>query len=200
MTARANQKGLALSHECAADVPKALLGDGKRLRQVLTNIVGNAIKFTEQGKIVVRTTLVGHTDEASAVRFEIVDTGIGIPSHLHQHVFEGFEQADTSTTRQFGDTGLGLAISKHLVELMGGEIGVISRPGVGSNFWFTIQGELYHTATAADRDLSGVTALIVAATGDSRDILRHHLTTCGATSIVVSNAEKALAALCALPT
>ena len=195
LVARAQLQGLALSHECADDVPEALLGDGKRLRQVLTNLIGNAIKFTERGTIVVRTTVVERVDDVSTIRFEIVDTGIGIPGHLHQHVFDGFSQVDTSTTRQFGGTGLGLAISKHLVELMGGEIGVISRPGVGSNFWFTIGGELCRLPTAADRDLGGVRALVVATIGESRDTLRHLLTTCGGTGVVVPNAEKARAAL-----
>ena len=195
LVARAQLQGLALSHECADDVPEALLGDGKRLRQVLTNLIGNAIKFTERGTIVVRTTVVERVDDVSTIRFEIVDTGIGIPGHLHQHVFDGFSQVDTSTTRQFGGTGLGLAISKHLVELMGGEIGVISRPSVGSNFWFTIGGELCRPPTAADRDLGGVRALVVATIGESRDTLRHLLTTCGGTGVVVPNAEKARTAL-----
>ena len=142
LVGRAQQAGLALSHECDDDVPGAMVGDGKRLRQVLTNLVGNAIKFTKQGKIVVRTSLMEHGVSGSTVRFEVVDTGIGIPEYLHKDIFEGFSQVDKSTTRQFGGTGLGLAISKHLVTLMGGEIDVVSRPGVGSNFWFTIQGEL----------------------------------------------------------
>ena len=195
LIARARPKGLRLIHECADNVPLAMLGDGKRLRQVLTNIIGNAIKFTEEGKIVVRTTVSDSDGDACTVRFEIVDTGIGVPTHLHKHVFEGFSQADTSTTRQFGGTGLGLAISKHLVELMGGEIGIISRPGVGSNFWFTIKGELCRPATAADRDLGGVRALIVSATGTGKDILRHQLATCGGSSATVPTADKALAAL-----
>ena len=195
LVARAGLKGLTLSHECADDVPAAMLGDEKRLRQVLTNTIGNAIKFTDRGTIVVRTTLVSEVDDVCTIRFEIVDTGIGIPSHLHQHVFEGFSQADTSTTRQFGGTGLGLTISKSLVELMGGEIGVISRPGVGSNFWFTIPGELSRAATAADRDLEGARALIVAVDGNSRDALRHQLTTCGGVGVVVPDAAQALATL-----
>ena len=195
LAARAEPQGVALLHESGDGVPDAMLGDGKRLRQVLTNIVGNAIKFTAHGKVVVRTSLVEHADDASTVRFEVVDTGIGIPGHLHEHVFDGFSQADTSTTRRFGGTGLGLAISKHLVELMGGEIGVISRPSVGSNFWFTIKGELCHSAAAADRDLSGVHALIVATSGTTRDTLRHQLTTCGGVSFVVSSAATALEAL-----
>ena len=192
---RAQLQGIGLSFECADDVPNAMLGDGKRIRQVLTNIIGNAIKFTEHGTIVVRSTVAGYHDDEATVRFEVADTGVGVASHLHEHVFEGFSQADTSTTRQFGGTGLGLAISKHLVGLMGGKIGVISRPGVGSNFWFTIKGELCRPPTAADRDLGGVGALIVATTGESRDHLRHLLTICGAgTPVVVPNAEKALGA------
>ena len=195
LDSRANPKGIDLSHESADDVPTAMLGDGKRVRQVLTNIIGNAIKFTEHGTIVVRTSLVDHKESTSTIRFEVVDTGAGIASHLHQHVFEGFSQADTSTTRQFGGTGLGLAISKHLVELMGGQIGVISRPGVGSNFWFTIQAELWHAVTAADRDLTGVHALIVATSHASRDALKHQLTTCGATCVSAATAEGALTRL-----
>ena len=196
LVGRAQLQGIGLSIECADDVPAAILGYGKRLRQVLTNIIGNAIKFTEKGNIVVRATVAKSDEEGTTVRFEVVDTGIGIPSHLHGHVFEGFSQADTSTTRQFGGTGLGLAISKHLVELMGGEIGVISRPGVGSNFWFTIQGEICRPPTAADQDLGGLRALIVATKGESRDHLRNLLTTCGAAAgVVVSNAEGALQAL-----
>ncbi len=195
LVGRAQLDGLGLSVECADDVPEAMLGDGKRLRQVLTNIIGNAIKFTEQGNIVARVSVAKSSDQQATIRFEVVDTGIGIPSHLHQHVFEGFSQADTSTTRQFGGTGLGLAISKHLVELMGGEIGVISRPGVGSNFWFTVAGELCHAPTAAELDLGGVRALIVATTGGSRDHLRHVLVTCGGVAVGVPNAEQALQAL-----
>ena len=120
LRARAKLKGLDLSHECAEDVPEAILGDGKRLRQVLTNIIGNAIKFTEHGNIVVRTTVVQSDEDVSTIRFETVDTGVGVPSHLHEHVFEGFSQADTSTTRQFGGTGLGLTISKAAGRIDGG--------------------------------------------------------------------------------
>ena len=163
LASRARQRGLKLSHECSDKVPQALLGDGKRLRQVLTNILGNALKFTERGTIIMRTTLVESSDGVSTVRFEVVDTGVGIPSHLHEHVFEGFSQANSSTSCQSQGTGLGLAISKHLVDLMGGEIGLISKPGIGSNFWFTIKAEYRRPFTAADRDLTGVRALVVAA-------------------------------------
>ena len=194
LTGRARQKGLELSCESADDVPGALLGDGKRLRQVLTNIVGNALKFTDHGTIVVRTTLVEAGDDVSTVRFEVVDTGIGISAHLHEHVFEGFSQADASTTRQFQGTGLGLAISKHLVELMGGEIGLVSKPGVGSNFWFTIKGEHNLSKTPTDHDLSGVRALIVAVEDEGGSVLLGHLNVCGAEGVVVPSAEEALSA------
>ena len=195
LTGRARQKGLELSCESADDVPGAMLGDGKRLRQVLTNIVGNALKFTDHGTIVVRTTLVEAGDDVSTVRFEVVDTGIGISAHLHEHVFEGFSQADASTTRQFQGTGLGLAISKHLVELMEGEIGLISKPGVGSNFWFTIKGEHNLSKTPTDHDLSGVRALIVAVEDEGGSVLLGHLNVCGAEGVVVTSAEEALTAI-----
>lgn len=195
LVARASLGGLELSHECGDDVPAAMLGDGKRLRQVLTNMIGNSIKFTERGRIVVRTTLVERSDVTSTIRFEVVDTGIGIPSHLHEHIFEGFSQADSSTTRQFQGTGLGLSISKRLVELMGGTIGLISRPGVGSNFWFTIKGDHCRPLTAADRDLTGIQALVVATDDQSRDTVQHQLTAAGAAVVEVQNADDALAVL-----
>ena len=189
---RAELKGLALSTECADDLPHTMLGDGQRLRQVLTNFVGNAIKFTEQGQIVIRTTVVQQSDDFRTLRFEVVDTGVGIAEHLHAYVFEGFSQADNSTTHQVGGAGLGLAISKHLVELMGGQIGLVSRPGVGSNFWLTVSGEVPRATTAADRDLRGLRALIIATTGASRAQLCHELTTWGGVGVGVPNLERAL--------
>ena len=195
LIARAEMKGLSLSIECAENVPTAILGDGKRLRQVLINTIGNAIKFTERGTIAVRTSLVEQVGDVSTIRVEVVDTGIGVPDHLHEHVFEQFSQADRSTTRQFGGAGLDLTISKHLLELMGGEIGLISRPGVGSNFWFTIKGEHRRPVTAADRDLGGIHALIVGTAGAGRDALRKGLTSCDAASAEVPSAGEALAAL-----
>lgn len=194
LVARAEMKGLALSSECSDDVPRAILGDGKRLRQVLINVIGNAIKFTETGSIAIRTALIEQVDDVSTIRFEVVDTGIGVPDHLHEHIFERFSQADRSTTRQFGGAGLGLTISKHLVELMGCEIGLISRPGVGSNFWFTIKGEHRRPASETDCDLGGVRALVVA-TGAGRDALRDQLASFRAEDVDVPNPERALAAL-----
>ena len=197
LVARAEMKGLVLSHERANDLPNALLGDGKRLRQVLINVIGNAIKFTDHGTIVVRTTLLEQVGDVSTIRFEVADTGIGIPDHLHEHVFEQFSQADRSTTRQFGGAGLGLPISKHLVELMRGEFGLVSQPGVGSNFWFTIKGEHRYPGMAGGRDLSGVHALIIATDVGSRDALQDQLIGFGGSCVAVPTPDEALAALLA---
>jgi len=121
----------------AGDVPQWLRGDPTRLRQVLLNYVGNAIKFTEQGTIVLGAIKVDENDAGILVRFEVADTGIGIEPDMLASLFHAFEQADVSTTRKHGGTGLGLAINRHLAQLMGGEAGAESEPGKGSTFWFT---------------------------------------------------------------
>lgn len=140
-TISAQAKGLKLIHSIESDVPADLRGDPERIRQVLTNLIGNAIKFTERGCVKVHVERVPEDQYLSAgqvmLRFVVKDSGIGIPHHKLEFIFEKFEQADTSTTRQYGGTGLGLAICKQLIELMGGEIGVESREGEGTTFWFT---------------------------------------------------------------
>jgi CheY-like chemotaxis protein len=138
---RAQQKGLDFSCEFAPEVPTRVCGDPGRLRQILTNLAGNAVKFTEQGEVSVQTRLVSQTETDAVIRFRVRDKGIGISAEQQQKLFQKFTQADVSTTRRFGGTGLGLAISKQLAELMGGQIGVNSELGGGSEFWFTVRLE-----------------------------------------------------------
>ena len=135
----AAQKGLTLTVAPDPDAPRVLRGDPRRLRQVLVNLVGNAVKFTERGSVTVRASLVGRDDTHAQVRFEVCDTGIGIPSDKVGLLFGKFNQVSGSITRKYGGTGLGLAISKEFVGLMGGTIGVSSEEGHGSEFWFVVR-------------------------------------------------------------
>ncbi|HEX6737368.1 MAG TPA: ATP-binding protein, partial [Vicinamibacteria bacterium] len=135
----AARKGVELVGLVPADLPAWVAGDPGRLRQILTNLVGNAVKFTATGDVVVQATLVEATPHTLLVRFEVRDTGIGIPPAVQARLFQPFTQAEGSTTRQYGGTGLGLAIAKQLAELMGGSMGVESVPGTGSTFWFTVR-------------------------------------------------------------
>jgi PAS domain S-box-containing protein len=135
---RAHDKGIKLVCVTSPDVPSRLLGDPGRLRQILTNLVGNAVKFTEQGDVSVQASVAADTEANAVIRFVIRDTGIGLTPEQQRNLFQKFTQADTSMTRRFGGTGLGLAISKKLTELMGGEIGVTSQAGTGAEFWFTV--------------------------------------------------------------
>jgi CheY-like chemotaxis protein len=138
---RARAKGLDLDSILPSDDPLPVRGDPGRLRQVLTNLIGNAIKFTEAGKVFVRMDTFGSTAESLNVKFYVEDTGIGISSEHIGRIFQPFMQGDSSTTRRYGGTGLGLAISKQLVELLGGDIGVESQPRRGSTFWFSVMFE-----------------------------------------------------------
>ena len=178
LAARAQEKGLELINFVEHDVPANLGGDPFRLRQVLTNLLGNAIKFTEEGEVVVRTSLLERTPGGATVRFEVTDTGIGLSEEESGRLFRSFSQADASTTRRYGGTGLGLAISKRLVEIMGGEISVESEPGAGSTFSFTLPlrkaAEAPAPAPGSDagpRELRGLRVLIVDDNATNRRIL-----------------------------
>ena len=146
---RAHEKGLALVCEIAPNVPTDLVGDPTRLRQVLLNLLGNAIKFTESGEVSLRVAPDADSTVPTALRFTVSDTGIGIPGEKLGRVFERFTQADSSTTRRFGGSGLGLTISKRLVELMGGRIWVESEVGKGSVFSFAVPFEIWAGGQAA---------------------------------------------------
>ena len=134
---RADQKGLRITASMERDIPDVVTGDPGRLRQILINLVGNAVKFTHKGEIKIEVRVAEDFDKRVKLRFAVKDTGIGIPQDKKRAIFKSFTQADSSTTRKYGGTGLGTTISKHLAELMGGEIGVESEVGAGSIFWFT---------------------------------------------------------------
>ena len=138
---QAHTKGLTFSVHIDPETPFLLRGDPVHIRQVLINLVGNAIKFTESGGIQIRVKLISEDPGFASIRFEVVDTGIGIAPEAQARIFESFTQADASTTRRFGGTGLGTTIAKQLVELMKGRIGLQSTPGVGSTFWCEIRFE-----------------------------------------------------------
>ncbi len=200
LASRAAGKGLELAVFLPNNLPHALVGDPGRLRQVLMNLVGNAIKFTTKGEVVIRVCLEEETAESARLRFEIIDTGIGLSEEAQSRLFQPFSQADSSTTRRYGGTGLGLAICKQLVELMGGQIGVRSEAGKGSTFWFTVQLPK-GTGAAGDEpcclhgSLAGVRIAIVDDNETNRCLLGHYVAAWGAVSQAFASGEHALQAL-----
>ena len=175
MAVRAHEKDLELIVVIDRDMPAVVRGDGGRLRQILVNLVGNALKFTERGEIVMRVDLVRNSELGMEVRVEVTDTGVGIALEAQADLFDSFSQGDVSTSRTYGGTGLGLSISKQLVELMGGEIGVDSALGRGSTFWFTVALD---PAVGTDRlpptrkgNPAGLSVLVVDDNATNRDIL-----------------------------
>lgn len=199
MAPRAHQKGIELACHIHPDVPDALVGDPLRLRQIVVNLVGNAIKFTEHGEVVLRVQPESHLDGNAQLHFSVADTGIGIPLEKQAVIFEAFAQADSSTTRRYGGTGLGLAISAQLVELMGGRISVESQPGSGSTFHFTAQFEVQQPgmekAPVRWPTLTGLPVLIVDDNATNRRILEEVLTNWNMHPVAVEGATSALAAL-----
>lgn len=189
-------KKLELAVVMQSEVSTALGGDPGRLRQILINLLGNAVKFTERGEVVVRVSVAKETDTHALLRFAVRDTGIGIPPDRMDCLFQSFSQVDTSMTRQYGGTGLGLVISKQLATLMGGEMGVESTPGKGSTFWFTAQFEKRpRQALILDPEmetLQGLSVLIVHHHPATRASLEYHLASWG---MMTQSAENGLEAL-----
>ncbi len=195
LAAQAAEKDLELSCYVAPDVPERLRGDPGRLRQILLNLVGNAIKFTEKGEVAVSVTV--RPAAPTTLRFAVRDTGIGIPADRLDRLFESFSQVDASTTRRYGGTGLGLAISKRLVEKMRGQISVESAEGVGSTFWFAVRLDTADRVDnlTPDRCLEGLHVLIVDDNATSRVTLRKYVEAEGCTVVEADDGRDALDAL-----
>ena len=195
---RAHSKGLELACSISADLLTHVRGDALRLGQVLTNLVGNAIKFTEQGSVLISVASVEETAGTITMRFEVADTGVGISPEAQSRIFEEFSQGDGSTTRKHGGSGLGLAISKQLVEMMGGDIHVESTLGAGSTFWFTATFEKQDAQCQEPfwampmGMLTGVRALIIESTAINRGILLSQMSNWGMSNRVAATPEQAL--------
>ena len=199
---RADEKGLELACEVRPDVPEGLRGDPMRLRQVLVNLVGNAIKFTEAGEVVVCVRTLSETDGRVELQFSVADTGVGIPPEQQEAIFEAFAQADGSMTRKHGGAGLGLAISRQLVEMMEGRIWVESEPGKGSTFHFTTMFDLQPITEAVQRppgpvELTGMRVLVVDDNTTNRRIISEMLSNWRMEVTALSSGPEALAAFAA---
>ena len=198
LAARAHVKGLELACLIERDISATCIGDPSRIRQILTNLVGNAIKFTERGEICVRAALASKTDTQQVLNFEISDTGIGIDPAMHEKIFDSFAQADGSTTRKYGGTGLGLAIAKQLVEKMRGKMELRSSLGEGATFSFNLTldlGTAPDTLPGANKTLGGLRALVVDDNATNREILHYQLTGWNVAVDCVGSGEEALALL-----
>lgn len=198
---QARRKALELACSIQPDIPRQLRGDPNRLQQVLANLASNAVKFTERGEVVIRAALEQQREQRLIVRFTVTDTGIGISPERIDRLFQSFSQVDSSTTRRYGGTGLGLAISRHLCALMGGQIGVESKPGQGSTFWCTMvleksphQESEHPLLGTAPRDLR---VLIVDDNATCREIVEQQLKSWGMRTQTAADGPAALAALSA---
>jgi len=199
MAGPAQDKGLELVLQFDPDLPRALQGDPGRLRQVLLNLISNAVKFTDVGEVVVSVELLDATGDDIWLRLVVRDTGVGIDPELQAHIFDAFSQADSSTTRRFGGTGLGLAIARRLATAMGGEVGVRSTPGQGATFWFSAHlaratGRAGADETAdATHPVASLHVLVVDDSAASRSALQHQLFSWGIDAEVAADAQGALA-------
>ena len=215
MAFSAESKGIHFTVRCADDLPPVLEGDPVRIQQVLTNLLTNAIKFTEHGGVRLDVQVAGRTQDSVALRFETADTGIGIEAEALTRLFKPFVQADSSTTRRFGGTGLGLSIVKQLVTLMGGQVGASSEPGDGSLFWFELElpiarapapaaADIFHLPARSTCDdtgagLGGVRVLVVDDSTINLEVARRILEQEGATVFVAGNGQEAVDHLLAAP-
>ena len=193
----ARRKGLELAYDIGEDVPLSLRGDACRIRQILINLLGNGIKFTEQGNVSVRVAVLSRDRGRLRLKFEVSDTGIGLPEDMQQDIFEAFSQGDGSVTRRFGGTGLGLAIAKQLAQMMGGTMGVKSQPGQGSTFWFTLALEEQKVLKPEedlhpDESLEGLKILVVDDHETDRTMLCHQLRGLGAEAEKAESGRRAL--------
>ena len=207
---RAHHTGLSVTHDIASDVPATLVGDPLRLRQVLVNLLANAIKFTERGGVVVTVTMESQEDDAVVMKVSVKDTGVGIPKDKQKVIFEAFSQADGSTTRKYGGTGLGLAISTRLVEMMGGRLSVESEEGKGATFSFTSRfskrrraGRSLPSQTAAAADIHNppsmrsLDILVAEDNAVNRTLMTRFLESEGHRPTLANNGKEALAAVLA---
>jgi len=193
---QSQDKGLELACVIEQEVPRNVKGDPGRVRQILVNLVGNAVKFTEKGEVVVRVLTAEDRENTVLIRFEVTDTGVGVEPEARKRIFEHFSQADGSMTRRFGGTGLGLTIAKQLTRLMEGDIGIESTPGKGSTFWLTVKLEK-QSATAESlvtpsHDLQGIRVLVVDDNATNRDILHEQCTGWGMVCDTAENGPQAL--------
>jgi len=192
LSAAPNEKDIDILFDVDPSIPHALAGDALRLQQVLLNLVGNAVKFTREGEVILRIRPVARTERSVKLEFTVIDSGIGISAEQMPRIFEGFVQAETSTTRRFGGTGLGLAISQRLVKLMGGSIDVESKVGVGSKFCFSIELPIEQVQTEQPTNHTGRRVLLIEDNETSQDILSGMLRALGTEPVTVKFHHEAL--------
>ncbi len=192
---QATAKGVEITGGVGRDVPTIIRGDRGRLRQIITNLTGNAVKFTDHGHVHIDISRVACDDSSIKLRFDVIDTGIGIPAERIDRLFKAFSQVDSSTTRHYGGSGLGLSIVKRLAELMGGEVGVTSEPGVGSNFWATVTFGIVARQPVPTRIGAGRKILLVDDNPQSRASIRMNLEVLGFRVATAADVDSAMECL-----